>query len=148
MANPIRGDRFTIKTNQIEYYSDFTTNLDKNPVTGYLAKVTNEDSIEQSLKSLILTKRTERFFQPWIGSKIFALLFEPNDITTNYALQEEIKTTISNCEPRVTVINISVQNYTNGLQPDDNSLLVTITYTINAIPNQTFNLDVILERTR
>jgi phage baseplate assembly protein W len=148
MANPIRSDRFTVKTNQVTYYSDFMISFAKNPVTGYLAKVTNEAAIEQSLKSLILTQRTERFMQPYVGSKIYALLFEPNDVGTNLALQQEIKTTIQNCEPRVTVLGIIVQNKTDGLQPDDNSLDVTINYSINAIPDQNFSLDLTLNRTR
>lgn len=148
MANPTRGDRFTIRSNQITYYSDFLTNFNKNPVTGFLAKITNEESIEQSLRSLLLTQRTERFMQPYVGSKLYALLFEPNDLTTNMAIQQEITTTIQNCEPRVTVVNVQVQNSTNGLQQDDNSIYVTINYTINAIPDKQFSLDLTLSRIR
>lgn len=148
MANPTRGDRFTIRSNQITYYSDFMTNFNKNPVTGFLAKITNEQAIEQSLQSLLLTQRTERFMQPYVGSKLYALLFEPNDLTTNMAIQQEITTTIQNCEPRVTVVNVQVQNSTNGLQQDDNSIYVTINYTINAIPDKQFSLDLTLSRIR
>jgi phage baseplate assembly protein W len=71
-----QSDRFTIKNNR-EYFSDFMANFDKNPVTGNLARVTNEDAIKQSLRNLVLTNRTERFYQPHIGSKVQSLLFDP-----------------------------------------------------------------------
>jgi phage baseplate assembly protein W len=148
MATPTKADTYTIKTNQIEYYADFMSNFDKNPVTGFLARVTNVDSIMQSLKSLVLTLKGERPFQPWLGSKTFALLFEPNDVTVAYALQQEIASTIKNCEPRVTLQSVVVQNQSNGVQPDDNSIVVTINFSINAIPNESFTLDVILNRIR
>jgi len=143
-----RADRFTPKAIQPEYYSDFTINLDKNPLTGYLARVVNEDSIIQALKSLVLTTRTERPFQPWIGSKTNASLFEPNDVTTNFTLQREIQTTIENCEPRVALINVQVTNLSNGQTPDDNSVSVVINFSINNVPGKIFSTDVILRRDR
>lgn len=148
MATPTRADRYNPKSIQPEYYSDLTVNFDKNPLTGFLARVTNEDSIIQSLQALVLTIRSERPFQPWIGSKTNASLFEPNDVTTNFTLQKEIETTIKNCEPRVSLIQVLVQNMTNGQQPDDNSIFVSIFFSINNIPGQTFSVDVILRRDR
>lgn len=148
MAKPTRADRITPTSVQPEYYSDMTINFDKNPLTGFLARVTNEDSIIQSLRSLVLTIRSERFFQPWIGSKINSSLFEPNDFASNFNLQKEIETTIQNCEPRVTLIDVLVSNMNNGQQPDDNSLFVSIFFSINNIPGKTFSTDLVLRRDR
>jgi len=137
-----RQNKFTIENKKLEYYSDFMMNLEKNPLTGFIARLTNEDSIKQSLKNLILTNRTERPFQPWIGSKIQSLLFEPDDPMTHMILEEEIKTTIDNCEPRV---SLEAVNISGG---DDNSYYVRIDFSIVNIPEETFNLDIILRRVR
>jgi phage baseplate assembly protein W len=137
-----RQNKFTIENKKLEYYSDFMMNLEKNPLTGFIARLTNEDSIKQSLKNLILTNRTERPFQPWIGSKIQSLLFEPDDPMTRMILEEEIKTTIENCEPRVL---LEAVNISGG---DDNSYYVRIDFSIVNIPEETFNLDIILRRVR
>lgn len=146
MTKPTRSDRYTIEQKKVEFYSDFLPNLDKNPLTGYLARVTNEESVKQSLKSLLLTERTERFFQPWIGSKLNSLLFEPNLLdATSIALQNEIKTTIENCEPRIALSDININS---GDNIDDNTLNVTLTFSINSIPDQTFTLDLIINRLR
>lgn len=146
MATTTRADKYTIDTKKVEYYSDFTTNLDTNPLTGYLARVTNEESVKQSLTSLLLTERTERFMQPWIGSKLNALLFEPNLLdATRLALETEIQTTIENCEPRVTMQNIAISSGQSG---DDNSVYVTLTFTIVAIPQEVFSLDILINRIR
>ena len=140
-----RSDRFTIEDKKIEYYADFLLNLDKNPVTGYLGKVTNEESIKQSLKSLILTQRTERPFQPWIGSKIYSLLFELNSPLVENSLYEEIKTTIENCEPRVSVDDIVVRSPQTY---DTNEINITIYFQIRSIPGKNYSLDLVLNRTR
>jgi phage baseplate assembly protein W len=140
-----RADRFTIEEKKIEYYSDFLINLDKNPITGFLGKVTNEESIKQSLKSLILTQRTERPFQPWLGSKIYALLFELNSPLVEYSLKEEIKTTIQNCEPRVHIDDIVI---TSAQAYDTNEINITLYFQIRSIPGKNYTLDVVLNRTR
>jgi phage baseplate assembly protein W len=137
-----RQNKFTVESKKLEYYSDFMMNLEKNPLTGFIARLTNEDSIKQSLKNLILTNRTERPFQPWLGSKIQSLLFEPDDPMTRMVLEEEIKTTIDNCEPRVL---LEAVNISGG---DDNSYYVRIDFSIVNIPEETFNLEIILRRVR
>ena len=138
-----RADKFTIKTKTVERYSDFLVNFDKNPLTGFLARTTNADAIKQSLRNLILTERTERPYQPHIGSKIWSLLFEPIDVVTEELLKQTIKETISNCEPRVNVIQISVNGNANY-----NSYFVEVVFEILNIPGESFSLPVILRRVR
>ena len=43
---------------------------------------------------MILTKKSERPFQPALGSNIMELLFEPNDIITEQLIADEIRTTV------------------------------------------------------
>ena len=137
-----RSDKFTVETKKVEYYSDFTNNLDKNPLTGYLARVTNEESIKQSLQNLIMTNRYERPFQPWIGSKIQSLLFEPFDSVTSSMLREEIMMTIQNCEPRVDVADVHISG------DDNNNVFVKVVFYILSMPDQEFSLDLLLKRVR
>ena len=134
-----------IEQKKVETYSDFLTDLDMNPLTGYLARVINEESVKQSLKSLLLTQRTERFFQPWIGSKLNGMLFELNGPVLNMNLENEIKMTIENCEPRVAVVKIVISN---GQDFDENNIYVTVVFSINNIPHQTFDFDFTLNRIR
>ena len=140
-----RADKFTIEQKKVEYYSDVLTSFDKNPLTGYLARVTNEESVKQSLKSLMLTQRTERPFQPWLGTRIQSLLFDLNTNFTETVIIQEIRETIEICEPRVSVDDVKIR----GTQDyDSNEINITIEFQILTIPEKTFSLDVVLNRVR
>lgn len=138
-----RLDRYSPTVVQSEYYSDFMNNLDLNPITGILAKVSNEDSIKQALKNLILTRRTERPYQPFIGSRITSLLFEPIDSVTINSIKNEIEETIRNNEPRVSLNEVVVT-------PDEtnNSYNVSIYFSIINISTEPEILNLILKRVR
>ena len=58
------------------FYSDIFTDFTRHAVTGELNKKTNESSIKQSVKNLLLTNKYERLFEPELGSNLKALLFE------------------------------------------------------------------------
>lgn len=138
-----RADKHSIYGKIPTYYSDFLTSFDTNPVTGFLARVTNEESVKQSIKNLILTDRTERFYHPRIGSKIHSLLFEPLDEVTAQMIKDTIQETIKNCEPRANLINIDVIPY-----EQDNAYYVTVYFYIINIPEQPVQVSVILNRVR
>jgi Phage baseplate assembly protein W len=138
-----RGDRFTITDKQIEYYTDFMNDFELNPITGLLAKVSNEDSIKQSLKNLVLTKRTERFYKSFIGSRIEAMLFDPMDEVTQSAIQDEIRETILNNEPRVKLIEVLALPNQDANQYD-----VTITFQILNKIADPVTLNLALKRVR
>jgi phage baseplate assembly protein W len=138
-----RADKFTIISKTSEQFSDFLVNFDKNPMTGYLARVTNEDAIKQSLRNLILTERTERPYKPWVGSKIWSLLFEPIDSITEELLKTTITETIKNCEPRVRLVTLNLRGDENY-----NAYFISIYFEIINIPGETFDLSVVLKRVR
>lgn len=108
MAAVTRKDKITELTKKSEQFSDFLINFDKNPITGSLARVVNDESIKQSLRNLILTAPGERPYNNSIGCGVFNLLFEPMDDITALAIQNEINNTVNNFEPRVNLLNISV----------------------------------------
>lgn len=111
-----------------ELYSDFLTSFAKTPVGNQLAKISNERSINQSLKNIILTDLGERLFQPNFGSNVRAMLFE-NSMEDNLSTIElYIARSISTNEPRVNLIEINLEP-----SETDNELTINIVYnTINS----------------
>ena len=138
-----RTDKFTVKTKQLENYSDFTNNLDLNPITGFLSKVSDEASIKQAMKNLIYTNRTERYYNSHIGSKLRALLFEPIEPLTETLIRDDITETLNNNEPRITLIKIDVR-----ADDDSNQYNITIFFSILNISDETFDLQLTLKRVR
>lgn len=108
------ADKFTTTSLRNERYSDFYNNFSKNFGTKDLARLTNEDSIINSLKNIVLTRRGDRPFFPEFGCNISSLLFENFSKFTVDAIETEIKTAIENFEPRVRTIKV------NALESQDN----------------------------
>lgn len=137
-----RSDIFTPTYKQQERYSDFLLSFDKNPQTGNLARVTNEQSIKQALRTLVLTNLGERFFSPYTGSKVKTSLFEPSNPVTADSIRTSIFQSIQNNEPRVNLIEVVVAD-----DPDNNNYVVNIVFNLINIP-EVFQLDLLLKRAR
>ena len=110
-------------------FKDFSVNFAKNPFTDDLSVVNNDNSIKQAVKNLILTSPGEKPFQPLVGSSVKRLLFESLDAFTADAVSEEIRTTINQYEPRVSLTNVEVTPIFEG-----NKLNVSIEYRIVGLP--------------
>lgn len=102
-----RSDRFTSETKKLEYFSDFMTNLDFHPMTGDIARVTNEESIKQTLRNIILTAVGERPYED-IGSKVGSLLFDLANSQTEELIKTTIENAIENYEKRISPIRVVV----------------------------------------
>ena len=137
-----RSEKFTQKSKTVEIYSDFLTNFDKHPITNTLAKVTNEESIKQSLRNLIKTKMGSRFYDPNKGTPLHRVLFEPSDIITAENIVFYVTDTIKTYEPRVQILQCSAIP-----SPDSSYFSVNIVFSIINIPNP-LTLNVILKRVR
>lgn len=103
-----RADFNTATKKQQEFWSDFTTDFGDHPVTHELLRLNNENAVKRSIRNLILTNKTERLFNPELGSNINRLLFEPMIPATAEALKHAINDTITSHEPRVRLSNIEV----------------------------------------
>lgn len=106
-----KQDKFAIADKKNELYSDFLTNLNPHPVSGAVMRVVNENAVTRSIKNLILTNKSERLYQPNIGSSVRKLLFEPMSDSTATALSSIIRETIDTYEPRAKIINVVVTPY-------------------------------------
>ena len=133
----------TPRTRRIEsVYSDFHKDLTINPFSGDIAVKIDEEAVKESLKNIILMDKGEKLFQPAFGGNIRAMLFELNSPATIKLIQEQVKSTINNYEPRVELIDVEVYSLI-----DDNKVAIKIIY---ALRNREEPLEVefILERVR
>ena len=110
-------------------FIDFSVNFARNPFTDDLSVVHNDNSIKQAVKKIILTSPGEKPFQPLVGSSVNRLLFEPLDAFTADTIAEEIRTTINQYEPRVSLTKVEVTPILEG-----NKLNVSLEYKIVGLP--------------
>jgi hypothetical protein len=103
----------------------------------------NQQAIRRSIRNLVQTIPTERFFNPILGSDVRQSLFEFVDFGTASVIRDQILNTISNFEPRVNDVDVQVDP-----RPDENEFEITIIFNIigQEIPTQQFSF--ILEATR
>lgn len=132
----------TITTENKGVFKDFDINFSNNPLTNDVSSKSDIHAINQSLKNLVSTDRYERPFYPQIGCNLRNILFEPMDEITKRDLQDALKYTIRNFEPRVKLINVIAQDL-----PDQNSYQVSVRYEVRATSFQT-QFDTILKRLR
>lgn len=112
-------------------YSDLDLSLELNPNFNDIVPLTDIDAVRNSVKNLVLTNFFERPFQPWIGSNVSALLFEPADVFTIVAIREEIKKVLKKYEPRVDNVTVEVKD-----ESDRNSYYVTLGFRVISVDEQ------------
>ena len=115
-------------------FKDLSMTFQISPLNFDLIALKNENAISRSIRNLILTQPGERFFNEKIGSGVSKSLFENMDQNSASIIEDEIKSTINNYEPRVELIRVIVSpNY------DENEFNVTIQYKvigIDVLPQQ------------
>jgi hypothetical protein len=124
-------------------FKDISLSFVPHPVTKDLPVLINENAVIRSVRNLVETIPTERFFNSILGSNVRSLLFDFVDYGTASVIQNEIKNTIANFEPRVNNVTISVNP-----QPDQNNFEIIVYFEIigQQIPAQQFTF--LLEATR
>ena len=125
------------------FFKDISLSFEPHPVTKDLPILKNQNAIIRSIRNLVETIPSERFFDPNIGSDVRSSLFDFVDYASASIIERQIKTTISNFEPRVNDVIVDVLP-----NPDKNEFEVTITFNIigQEIPTQQYTF--ILEATR
>ena len=124
-------------------FKDISLSFDPHPVTKDLPILKNERSIIRSIRNIVETIPTERFFNPDFGSDVRSSLFENIDFAIVGIIEDQIKKSISDYEPRVENIQVIVEP-----EFDNNALQVTVIFDIvgQQLPSQEFSF--ILEATR
>jgi len=124
-------------------FKDISLSFEPHPVTKDLPILKNERAISRSVRNIVETIPTERFFNPDFGSDIRSSLFENIDYAILGILEEQIRTSIIENEPRVDNVKVIVDS-----NLDSNSFEISISYDIigQEAPTQEFTF--ILEATR
>ena len=124
-------------------FKDISLSFVPHPVTKDLPVLVNERAIARSVRNLVETIPTERFFNPDLGSDVRSSLFGFCDYGTASIITSQIEQTILNYEPRADNINIVVTP-----RPDDNNFEVTVAFDIVGQDLPPAQISFILEATR
>ena len=124
-------------------FKDISMSFESNPLNDDLVSLSDTSVIARSIRNIVFTSPGEKFFNPDFGSRISESLFENVDEVSALAIEDEIKSSIINFEPRVNLLNTKVVP-----NPDDNEMNVTIEYEITGIDIPPQQLEFVLLPTR
>ena len=124
-------------------FKDISLSFTPHPVTKDLPILKNENAIRRSVRNIVETIPTEKFFDSDFGSDVYKSLFEFVDFGTASNIRGQIEIALDNFEPRIDNVTIEVDP-----QPDINSFEVTVIYDIvgQEFPTQEYTF--LLEATR
>jgi len=120
-------DKVTVGATRNRSYLDIDLAFDKKPSSGEIYKKTNAAAVKQAVKTLLLTNRNEKPFQPYFGANMNNYLFELAEKGTATQIQNEIRNVIEVYEPRVDAGSLEIKA---NVLPDYNTLDVTIIFKI------------------
>ena len=124
-------------------FKDISLSFSPHPVTKDLPVLTNERAIVRSVRNLVETIPTERFFESLLGTDVRGSLFELFSTETVTIIEDQVQTTIANFEPRVDNVSVQVD-----AQYDNNEHNVTVFFDIVGLEVPTQSFTFILEPTR
>ena len=124
-------------------FKDISLSFSPHPVTKDLPVLSNERAIVRSVRNLVETIPTERFFNSLLGTDIRDSLFKNFTNATVTIIEDQIRQTIGNFEPRVSNLAIEVDAI-----PDGNQLNVKVLFDITGLDVPTQQFTFILEPTR
>ena len=149
-----RADKHSLTRKKVVIYTDFLMNFDKNPHTGFLGVMQNEDSVKQSLRQLFLTNKGERFFDAEKGGDLRDLLFENLDIGLTETFKIQLTGLVEQYEPRVAIKNIDISyddvdqnSYRGGDGRDSHTVLIKLVFSVINIQQEQV-LDLSIRRVR
>ena len=124
-------------------FKDISLSFEPHPVTKDLPILKNENAIRRSVRNIVETIPTERFFNSLLGSDVRRSLFEFVDFGTASVIQDQIEIAINNFEDRVENLIVQVDP-----RPDENTFNVTVIFDIigQEFPTQEYSF--LLEATR
>ena len=124
-------------------FKDISLSFEPHPVTKDLPVLKNENAIRRSVRNIVETIPTERFFNSLLGSDVRRSLFEFVDFGTASVIQDQIEIAINNFEDRVENLIVQVDPI-----PDENTFNVTVIFDIigQEFPTQEYSF--LLEATR
>ena len=124
-------------------FKDISLSFEPHPITQDLQILKNENAIRRSVRNIVETIPTERFFNPLLGSEVRSSLFEFVDFGTASVIERQIIIALDNFEPRIDNVQVQVNP-----TPERNSFDVTVIFDIigQEFPTQEYSF--MLEATR
>ena len=124
-------------------FKDISLSFEPHPVTKDLPILKNEIAIRRSVRNIVQTIPTEKFFNSIFVSDIRRSLFEFVDFGTASVISDQIMISINNFEPRVNNLQVEVLP-----RPDRNAFDITVVFDIigQEFPTQEYSF--LLEATR
>ena len=130
-------------TRNSKAFKDISLTFVPHPVTKDLPVLINERAIVRSVRNLVETIPTERFFNSLIGTDIRGSLFENFSRNTAIIIEDQVRETINNFEPRLDNVRVEV-----NASVDTNTLDVKVLFDIVGLEAPTQSFTFILEPTR
>ena len=130
-------------TRKSRAFKDISLSFSPHPITKDLPVLINERAIVRSVRNLVETIPTERFFQPNLGTEIRDTLFENFSRTTVNIIEDQVRDTIRAFEPRVGDVGVEVVAI-----PDRNSFEVKVLFEIRGLEVAPQSFTFILEPSR
>ena len=124
-------------------FKDISLSFSPHPVTKDLPVLTNERAITRSVRNLVETIPTERFFNSLLGTDIRDSLFENFERSTVTIIEDQVREVLGNFEPRVSDVGVQVD-----ARPDDNEFEVTVFFEIVGLDSPPQSFTFLLEPTR
>ena len=124
-------------------FKDISMSFENNPLTQDLIALKNENAIARSIKNIVFTSPGEKFFEPDFGPDVADSLFETMDDLTGSFVEDQIRESIDEFEPRVKLIDVIASP---GF--DNNAFDVTIKYEVVGADVPPQQLEFALQPTR
>ena len=124
-------------------FKDISLSFDPHPVTKDLPILANERAIVRSVRNLVETIPTERFFNSNLGSDIRDMLFDNFAGSSVMIIEDMIRTTVRNYEPRVGDIGVEID-----MVPELNNVKVKVLFDIIGLEAPVQSFEFLLEPTR
>mgnify|MGYP000607102138 FL=1 len=124
-------------------FKDISLSFTPHPVTKDLPVLVNERAIVRAVRNLIETIPSERFFDSNLGTNIRAMLFENFTGSSVMIIEDMVRSTLRNYEPRVGDVGVEID-----AAPDSNALEVKVIFEINGLEAPVQSFSFILEPTR
>ena len=124
-------------------FKDISLSFSPHPITKDLPVLINERAIVRSVRNLVETIPTERFFQPNLGTEIRDTLFENFSRQTVNIIEDQVRDTVRAFEPRVGDVGVEVVAI-----PDNNNFEVKVLFEIRGLEVAPQSFTFILEPSR
>ena len=124
-------------------FRDISMTFQNNPLNSDLIALKNETAIARSIRNIVFTLPGEKFFNPNFGSRVSRSLFENVDEISASIINDEIRNSINNFEPRVILIDVqTIPDFDNG------AFDVIIIYRVVGVDIPAQQLEFVLQPTR